>query len=323
MNRSLHLFSYFCYTAPQGQTDTVKKPITMKKSVLATLFCLGLGVVSAQEANTKPANDTVKKWTAKGVASFLFNQSTFDNWLAGGENNISGNVGLNYDINYKSGPWNWDNKVLASYGLVKTKTSAFAKKTDDRLEFNSLLGKKFGPSSRWYYSFFLNFRTQFTKGYLYDEADGVETREQYTNFFSPAYLSFGPGLLYKKDDNLKVNLSPATSKLTFVDAEFTLPDEAYFGVEEGKSMRYELGFNASAYYKFGVIANVTFENILNLYANYLEDPQNVDLDYQLNVVMKINKYLTTNVSFQTIYDDNAFEGFQIRQVFGVAVNYGF
>jgi hypothetical protein len=39
--------------------------------------------------------------------------------------------------------------------------------------------------------------------------------------------------------------------------------------------------------------------------------------------MTINKFLTTNFSFQTIYDDNAFQGFQVRQVFGLAVKYGF
>ena len=69
--------------------------------------------------------------------------------------------------------------------------------------------------------------------------------------------------------------------------------------------------------------NVTVENIINLYANYLEDPQNVDINYQLNIAMKINEYLSTNLAFQTIYDDNAFAGFQIRQVFGLGINYGF
>lgn len=294
------------------------------KHKLLLLFCF-LGIVGANAQDENPAeadNDTIGPWTKKGNASFLFNQSTFDNWIAGGENNISGNIGLNYDINYAKGDWTWDNKFIASYGLVKTKTSAFAKKTDDRLEINSVLGKK--ATERWFYSAFLNFKTQFTKGYNYSTTEeGAEIREEYTNFLSPGYLLIGPGMLYKRDDNLKVNLSPATSKFTFVDKAFTLPDEAYFGVEEGKSMRYEFGFNASAYYKLDIIANVTFENILNLYSNYLEDPQNVDIDYQLNIVMKINRYLTTNLSFQTVYDDNAFQGFQLRQVFGVAVNYGF
>ena len=65
------------------------------------------------------------------------------------------------------------------------------------------------------------------------------------------------------------------------------------------------------------------ENTLNLYSNYLEDPKNIDLDYTLAVVMRINRYLTTNLVVQTIYDDNAFNGFQTRQIFGLAANYGF
>jgi len=295
----------------------------IKKFAAATLCFFAMMNANAQDS-TSTVTDTVKRWQTKGNASLLFNQSTFDNWLAGGENNISGIVGVNYDFNYKKDDWTWDNKVIASYGLVKTRTSSFAKKTDDRLELNSLLGKKVKENSEWSYSAFLNFKTQFSKGYVYSKnEDGAEIRDEYTNFLSPAYLYFGPGMLWKKNDNLKVNLSPATSKLTFVDKNFTLPDEAYFGVKEGESIRYELGFNASVYYKLDVIANVTFENILNLYSNYLEDVQNVDIDYQLNIVMKINKYLSTNLSFQTVYDDNAFQGFQIRQVFGVAANYGF
>ena len=48
-------------------------------------------------------------------------------------------------------------------------------------------------------------------------------------------MQFGPGLLWKKSDNLKVNIAPATAKLIVVDKTLTLPDDAYFGVEEGKS----------------------------------------------------------------------------------------
>ncbi|HEX8564013.1 MAG TPA: DUF3078 domain-containing protein [Flavobacterium sp.] len=293
----------------------------MKISVVLTLFLFGFQAY-AQEVTTETIADTTKAWTTQGNASLLFNQSTFDNWLPGGENNISGNLNVNYDFNYLKDEWTWDNKVIGSYGLVKTRTSAFAKKTDDRLEINSLLGRK--AKGEWFYSAFLNFKTQFANGYLYSvDENGAETRTEYTRFMSPGYLLLGPGMLWKKHENLKVNFSPLTSKLTFVDKEMTLPDAAYFGVEEGESIRYELGFNASAYYKFGVVANVSFENILNLYSNYLEDIQNVDVDYQLNIVLKVNRYLSTNISFQTIYDDNAFEGFQIRQVFGVGANYGF
>ena len=291
----------------------------MKRKVMILLCIFGMIGAQAQE-QVKP--DTTKVWITKGNFSLLFNQSTFSNWSAGGENNISGNLGVNYDFNYKKAEWTWDNKLIASYGLVKTKNSPFEKKTDDRLEFNSLLGKK--ASGNWYYSAFLNFRTQMTKGYLYSkDTNGAEIRTGTTNLLSPGYLTFGPGMLWKKDNNLKFNLAPLTSKITIVDQNFTLPNATYFGVNEGESLRYELGFYVSGYYKFYLMANVSLENMLNVYSNYLDQPENIDIDYQLNVEMKINRYLSTNLSFQTIYDDNAFQGFQTRQVFGLGVNFIF
>lgn len=307
----------------------------MKKVIF--LLCLIAFAAAGQAQNTekqladntekaikKMADTTeVEGWKSKGNVSLLFNQSSFSNWVAGGENNLSGTAGINYDFNYKKKDITWDNKVLASYGLIQSRNAPYEKKTDDRFEFNSIFGKKaFGE---WYYSFFLNFRTQFTRGYKYesDPLTKVESRTPYTNFMSPAYLTAGPGLFWKKNENLKVNLAPLTSKLTFVDSAFTLPAEAYFGVEQGKSVRYEFGFYASGYYKLNIMTNISAENTLNLYSNYLEESQNVDIDYSLNIVMRINKYMSTNLSFQAIYDDNAFRGLQTREVFGLGVNFGF
>ena len=291
----------------------------MKKLGIILLSLFGILSVQSQDL-IKP--DTTKVWNQKGNFSLLFNQSNFNNWAAGGENNLSGNVGINYDFNYKKKNVTWDNKIIASYGLVKTKNSPFEKKTDDRLELNSLFGKK--AKGLWYYSAILNFKTQIAKGYIYGkDANGAEIRTETTNLLSPGYLTFGPGMLWKKSNNLKFNIAPATSKITIVDSGFTVPNKGYFGVEEGKNVRYELGFYGSGYFKFNLMTNVSLENIFSVYSNYIEKPENIDLDYQINVVMKINRYLSTNLSMQAIYDDNAFQGFQTRQVFGLAVNFGF
>jgi hypothetical protein len=293
----------------------------MKKITLLVLMLVNFTFVHAQNSekeliqNTEKAvkklKDTIEGegWKKKGIVSLLLNQSSFNNWLAGGEDSFSGTLGINYDFNYKKDDITWDNKILASYGLLQTKNADFAKKTDDRLEFNSIAGKKaFG---QWYYSYFLNFRTQFSTGYIYGkDANGKEIRTENTKFLSPGYLTTGPGIYWTKDDNLKINFAPLTSKFTFVDSAYTtginqstgLPyvDGDYFGVDANKSMRYELGFYASVYYKLALMTNVTAENTLNLYSNYLEDPQNVDMDYSLNIIMKINKVLSANLSFQAI-----------------------
>jgi hypothetical protein len=300
------------------------------KKYLLLIIILGITAISQAQNSIKGESkitDTIThRWKNKGNLSFLFNQSNFNNWIAGGENNMSGNLGINYDFNYKKNGIAWDNKVIASYGLLQTKNADFEKKTDDRFEFNSVLGKKaFGE---WYYSLFLNFRTQFTKGYIYGkDVNGAEIRTENTNLFSPGYLTFGPGILWEKSEHLKINFALLTSKFTFVDKNKTsglgYVDGSYFGVDANKSMRYELGFYTSLYYKLNIMTNVSAENTLNLYSNYLDKPKNVDIDYSLAIVMRINRYLSTNVSIQTIYDDNAFQGFQTREVFGLAINYGF
>lgn len=309
----------------------------MKHLLLVLAFLASASCIQAQstekdlikksEDAVKVINDTTKNgWSKKGTITFLFNQSNFNNWIAGGESSLSGTLGLNYELHYKSENTTWDNRLLANYGIIRTDNAEFSKKSDDRLELNSIYGKR--AKGNWYYSFILNFRTQFTTGYVYGkDSNGAEIRTENTGFFSPAYLTFGPGLYYKKNDNFKLNFAPLTSKFTFVDNFYTsIPgyvDGSYFGVDADKSMRYELGFYASGYYKFTLMKNVSVENLLNLYSNYLEDPQNVDIDYQINVVMTINKALSANFTFQTIYDDNAYRGFQTRQVFGLGVNYGF
>ena len=283
----------------------------MKKIILILALISQFHNLSAQESKEDSSDTSV--WTKGGTFTFLLNQSTFENWVAGGVSSVSGAVGINYDFNYSKEDWSWDNKIIAAFGITKIKDQDI-QKSDDRLEWNSVLGKK--ATNYWYYSAFLNFKTQFA-----DDLDS-DTKGP-TKFLSPAYLQLGPGLLWKKSDNLKVNIAPATAKLIVVDKNLTLPDAAYFGVEEGKSTRFEFGASVGAYYKFDLMKNVSMENILNLYSNYLEDPQNIDLDYTMNLVMKINKYISTTLAYQTIYDDNAFKGLQTRQVFGLGVNYNF
>lgn len=309
----------------------------MKNLLLSVAFLISIFNVQAQTSekelikNTEKAMksiaDTTRNgWENKGNISFLFNQANFNNWIAGGESSLSGNLGINYEFNYKKEKITWDNKIIGSYGMLQTKNSNFEKKTDDRLEFNSVYGKKaFGD---WYYSLFLNFKTQFAAGYLYGkDSNGAETRIKNTEIFSPAYLTFGPGLYWKKNENVKVNLAPATSKFTFVNSSYTsgtgYVDGSYFGVDANKSIRYELGFYAAGYYKLNLMSNVSAENILSLYSNYLDKPGNVDIDYQINILMKVNRLLTANITFQAIYDDNAYQGFQTREVFGLGLNYGF
>lgn len=291
----------------------------MKRALFFLAFLLFISPSFSQEKKIETPKDG---WTIKGIITFLFNQSSFSNWKSGGENTLAGNIGVNYKFNYLHQNLSLKNKITSSYGLTKSKSTEFEKKTDDQLEFNSLLGVK--AENNWFYSVIFNFKTQFTKGYIYSkDTNGKEIRKEYTDFLSPATFLLGPGMLWEKDENFKFNLAPATSKLVIVDQKYTKSEEEYFGVEEGKSSRFELGMSATGLLKFNLAENISVENSIAIYSNYLEDFKNIDLDYTIAVEMKVNHALTTNFIYQTVYDDNAFQGFQSREVFGIAFNYGF
>jgi hypothetical protein len=303
------------------------------KHLLILLLIFPLAVFAQDAAEEEAPKDG---WHKAGNISLLFNQAAFNaEWTGGGSSNYAANLILAYDVNYRKGKITWDNRIMADYGITKIRGDKFTRKTNDRLELNSILGRQI-KESNWYYSLFANFRSQFSSGYtFFEDGAGEEQRTETTKFLSPGYLQFGPGALWKKSDNLKVNIAPATARLIFVDDQFTQVDTGdavaldaynmspYFGVDANESIRFEFGGAVNAYAKFNVMENISIENVLNLYSNYLEDPQNVDLDYTLNIVMSVNKYISANFTFQTIYDDNAVKGFQVREALGIGVNYGF
>ncbi|MDT0642007.1 DUF3078 domain-containing protein [Zunongwangia sp. F363] len=299
----------------------------MRKILLVAFSIIITGIVQAQEDEEQ---DTIPNgWQTEGNVQLLFNQSAFNaEWTGGGTSSIAANLTLNYDFNYKKDNFSWNNSILANYGLTKVKADDFPRKTSDRLELNSIAGLEI-EESNFFYSYFINFRTQIDKGYRFSQnAENGETiRTETTHFLSPAYLQTGPGIMYKKSEDFIINIAPATARFIFVDNDFTSGpnyiDGQYFGVDAGKSSRFELGASLSALANFELLENVVMDNSLNLYSNYLDKPGNIDIDYLMNLEMGINEYLSANLLFQAIYDDNAVAAFQIREVFGLGINYGF
>ena len=297
----------------------------MSKLTFNIFFLFLILNVLSQEKAVESSN-VKNNWTKSGNFTFLGNQSSYSYWTAGGQTSISGTIKIDYDFNFENNGWNWDTKVITAYGLNSIGGSKYLKKTDDKFEINSLLGKKFTNNliGNWSYSSFINFKTQWTKGYRYRKnSNGEEERSELTRFFSPAYLQIGVGLYWRKSKDLWVNFAPVTGRLIIVNKFFTenlQEGKQYFGVNKGSNSRFELGASLRSYYKFELIENVEISNRLSLYSDYLENSGNIDLDYTINTSMKINKYLTTNFIIQFIYDDNSIKRLQVREVMGIGLN---
>ena len=287
----------------------------MKQNFLLFFLIFSINTFSQEESQ----KDSL--WTTRGNVAILLNQTGFSDWVGGGTNNFSGTLKFDYEWEYRDKGWDWLTNVESAYGLAKYKNAPFARKIDDRILIQSIVGKEFTKNLS--FSAFFNFTSQLGNGYKYKkDSNNNEIRELTTRIFSPAYFQLGSGFLWKKDETLWVNYSPIATRLILVSKKFTQDltgNDTYFGVLPNKSSRYELGANLTFHSEGNLLENIKYKQDLKLFSNYLEDASNIDLDYLVQIEVDINPFLSTQLIFQLIYDDNAISRLQVREVFGVGV----
>lgn len=268
----------------------------MKK---VTLLFVSLLVVSLTFSQEKTKKDTVQgPWKTGAKTSLNFSQVSLTNWAAGGENSISGNFLGNIYARYKKGNSQWENSFDLSYGLMKQGEDDLIK-TDDKLELVSKYGQKaFMNNKNWYYSAILSFKTQFAEGYDYPN-DSVKI----SDFMSPGYLLLAIGMDYSPNDFFSASASPLTGKVTVVNDQ-TLADNGAFGVEPGKHVRYEFGGYIKLNFKKEIWENVELNSKLELFSNYFNNPQNIDVNWDMLLSMKVNEFLAVTLNTTLIYDDD-------------------
>jgi len=259
------------------------------------------GQVTEAEKNLRTqSTDTLLGWRTGGVVTANLAQTSLTNWAAGGQNSISVNGLFSGFANYKMGKSVWDNSLDLGYGLLKQGNEDF-RKTDDKIDFLSKYGRE--AFKNFYYAALLNFKTQFSPGYNYPDATN-----KISDFMSPGYLLLALGLDYKPNPYFSAFLAPLTAKFTFVNDQ-TLSNLGAFGVDPGDKSRGEIGGYLRAIYskndfKSEFLKNVSFTTKIDLFSNYTENPQNIDVNWEVLIAMKVNKYLSVNFNTQLIYDDN-------------------
>ena len=274
----------------------------MKKISIILVVLLATVVANAQ-------TDSTKNWSLGGDVGFNTAQVGFTNWAQGGQNSIAGMTFLHLYANYKKDKWAWDNFTNLEYGLMQ-QGSDVMKKSDDLLEIGTKLGHK--ASEHWYYAAQASFKSQFSKGYDYDNY--VDQNIYISDFMAPAYILAGLGMDYKPNDNLSLYLSPATVKYIIVNDD-TLSKYGAFGVQKeeididgnfiaSEKTRLEIGAYLKFMYKKEIAKNVDFLTTLELFSDYLDNPQNVDVDWKIEILMKVNSFLNASIKTHLIYDDN-------------------
>jgi hypothetical protein len=272
------------------------------------------------------------------VFAVNFAQTSLTNWAAGGQNSLAVNGLFSVFANYKKDKNVWDNSLDIGYGVLKQgkgKNNNFMK-TDDKIDFLSKYGRE--AFKNFYYAALLNFKTQMAPGYNYPN-DSVKI----SNLFAPAYLLAALGMDFKPNGYFSAFIAPFTAKFTFVNNK-ALSEAGAFGVTPGEKVRSEIGGYIRVIYsrndfKSEFLKNVSFTTKIDLFSNYLDKPQNVDVSWETLIAMKVNKYLSFNFNTHLLYDDNTkikvdrnkdgiidtYPGsrIQFKEIFGVGFSYKF
>lgn len=234
-------------------------------------------------------------WEIGGNYGLQFSQASYSNWQAGGVNSIAGNTIFNGFANYLGGKkWMWSNAVTLAYGVNYQDT--IFNKTDDRIELETRLD--YLQSKTWSYSALANFRTQFRPGYEKPGEQGDDVK--ISDFMAPGYLLLGLGATHKPNKRFTMFLSPVTAKGTFVMVE-RLANAGAFGVDS-TGIRFEVGGYANITYKRKLWEDIDLQGRIDLFSNYVEDPSLVDINSELILFFKVNKFIKANIALAYIYD---------------------
>ena len=122
----------------------------------------------------------------------------------------------------------------------------------------------------------------------------------------------GLGIEWVPSKYFSLYFSPVTGRVTIVNDD-RLASEGAYGVNNldkydtiihtnAPKIRYEFGARAVAKFQYPIAKNIDFNSKLELFSNYLNHPERVDVDWQNLLVLKVNDWLNANLSTHLIYD---------------------
>jgi len=237
-------------------------------------------------------------WRYRSEASLVLSQTALTNWVKGGENSVASLIDITGFADYNNKPLkvSSNNFIRLKLGFLKSGTNPLRKNVD-LLETNSKLNHKaFG---KFDFSGILLFKTQVAIGKNYN----TDPPEIVSKFFNPAILTIGIGLDYKPNKTTSFNFSPLSYKGTFV-TDTAMIDQTLYGIPKDKRSLNEPGVSLMVTNEYKPYKSVTVTNRLQLFTNYINNPQNIDVDWEMIVGANLNWFTEVRFNTHLIFDDD-------------------
>lgn len=258
---------------------------------------VGVFVPDRSLASIKPLPEIPVYWDYGLVSSFSLNQNYLTYWAQGGESSLAGMFDVRLLVKYTNKETNteWVNRARIRFGAVRTKENGSRINTDIleiNSKYNKNLAKKLDLSSMLY------FKTQIANGFNYPNDSVVISR-----FLNPGTYTIGFGLEYKPHKETLLNFAPLSYKNTFVLDTANINQTAH-GIEKGKRSRREIGGQLVVLNVLDLKNDLKLTNALRIFSSYLDNPLNMDVDWEATIEKQISFLFSIKLNFHLIYDED-------------------
>lgn len=248
-------------------------------------------------AKLKPLEEIPVYWSYNLLNSFSLNQTYLANWSKGGQSSLSGMLDVRGEATYanKKSKETWTNNARLRYGSIRTREQGLRTSTDIfeiNSQYNRVILDRLDFSSVFYG------KTQITKGFNYPNDSVVISK-----FLNPGTFTIGAGVEYKPFKETLINFSVLSYKNTFV-LDTTNILQTTHGIAAGKRSKQEMGGQLVIKNKTSILDGLNISNSIRLFSNYLEKPQNVDVDWEVSIDKQINWFFAIRLNLHLIYDDD-------------------
>lgn len=283
------------------------------KKILTLLFLIAFAVqVNAQETIIIP--DTLdNEWATTWVMGLNGSQSTFNNWAAGGQNNVAATFFTRVNGAYRKGRFTYGYVFNVRYGITDIEGED-TRKTDDRLATKHRAAYILNDENTMNAFFSVSFVTQFYDGYDYS----TDPRTRISDFMAPGYFSQNVGYAYTPRDFVSFEAGMGL-KQTIVNDDDLTPG---YGVEDGETVFSEGGLQTGISFNKEILTNVTYTSRFETFTNLKRNFDRTDVLWANELTGKINEYLTASFQFELVYDDDFTTELQTKQILaaGLLVN---
>ncbi len=323
IRHSLFCLHSLSLMAPIPMLALALRPAYLLPTLLLTLgtvvltIVLGAAALPAQAQAPDPAPDTT--WTYDVTGRLSAAQAAYRNWQEGGLNTLSVSSSIDGRAIQRTTRWKQTYEMRLVFGIIQQDTLA-VRKSEDLIRLGAALQYRgdgffrvFNPTIA------AGLRTQFAEGLDYEGdpfGEGREPPVKSSDFFAPATITQSLGLIYTPSDWVSQRIS-AAGKQTVVTIDRLRP---LYDVNVDDVARWEAGVESVTALDRELFENVRLQSTLTTFLA-VNQPEPPDVLWENLLTMQVNSWLSTQVEYVLLYDDNTSTAVQMKEVLSVGVTF--